>query len=80
MHIASRHRRAGHTRRASSKAIRHASRLDQIDAALAALGRRLVVTTEAVQGSDMTVSVAGRLGGALCPDHALFHGSKANGS
>ena len=27
--------------------IRHASRLDQIDAALAALGRRLVVTTEA---------------------------------
>jgi antitoxin HicB len=28
--------------------IRHASRLDQIDAALAALGRRLVVTTEAV--------------------------------
>jgi antitoxin HicB len=31
--------------------IRHASRLDQIDAALAALGRRLVVTTEAVQGS-----------------------------
>jgi hypothetical protein len=27
--------------------IHHASRLDQIDAALAALGRRLVVTTEA---------------------------------
>jgi antitoxin HicB len=29
--------------------IHHASRLDQIDAALAALGRRLVVTTEATQ-------------------------------
>jgi hypothetical protein len=28
--------------------IHHASRLDQIDAALAAVGRRLVVTTEAV--------------------------------
>jgi antitoxin HicB len=31
--------------------IHHASRLDQIDAALAALGRRLVVTTEAAPGS-----------------------------
>ena len=29
--------------------IHHASRLDQIDAALADLGRRLVVTTEAAQ-------------------------------
>jgi antitoxin HicB len=32
--------------------IHHASRLDQIDAALAALGRRLVVTTEAAPGAQ----------------------------